>query len=96
MANWSYLKSHNNFTIKYIRKTYLKTASLIANSCDAVAHLSQCSPQKRKAARDFGKYIGLAFQVQDDRLDFISDAAQLGKVKTFPIYFFIVRNILSI
>jgi len=71
--------THDERYKQYIRKTYLKTASLIANSCDAVAHLSQCSPQKRKAARDFGKYIGLAFQVQDDRLDFISDAAQLGK-----------------
>ena len=64
---------------QYIRKTYLKTASLIANSCDAVAHLNQCDPETRRAARDFGKFIGLAFQVQDDRLDFISDAAQLGK-----------------
>ena len=75
---WLYFNQLTRF--KYIRKTYLKTASLIANSCDAVAHLSGCSQEQRKAARDFGKFIGLAFQVQDDRLDFIADAAQLGKV----------------
>merc|ERR1711892_65204 len=71
--------THDERYKQYIRKTYLKTASLIANSCDAVAHLSGCSQEQRKAARDFGKFIGLAFQVQDDRLDFIADAAQLGK-----------------
>ena len=66
--------------MKYLNKTYLKTASLIANSCEAVAVLTECDLDKRRAARDFGKHIGLAFQIQDDRLDFISDANKLGKV----------------
>jgi decaprenyl-diphosphate synthase subunit 1 len=64
---------------QYLNKTYLKTASLIANSCEAVAVLNNCTNEERKAARDFGKNIGLAFQIQDDRLDFISDADKLGK-----------------
>jgi decaprenyl-diphosphate synthase subunit 1 len=64
---------------QYLNKTYLKTASLIANSCEAVAVLTECDLDKRRAARDFGKLIGLAFQIQDDRLDFISDANKLGK-----------------
>lgn len=64
---------------QYLNKTYLKTASLIANSCEAVAVLTECDLDKRRAARDFGKHIGLAFQIQDDRLDFISDANKLGK-----------------
>ena len=42
--------------------------------------LNKCDPVRRRAARNFGKNIGLAFQIQDDRLDFISDAQMLGKV----------------
>ena len=63
-----------------MNKTYLKTASLIANSCEAIAILNNSDPVQIDAARDFGKHIGLAFQIQDDRLDFIADAEQLGKV----------------
>ena len=58
----------------------MKTASLIANSCEAIAILNNSDPVQIDAARDFGKHIGLAFQIQDDRLDFIADAEQLGKV----------------
>ena len=64
-----------------MNKTYLKTASLIANSCEAIAILNNSDPVQIEAARDFGKHIGLAFQIQDDRLDFIADAEQLGKVR---------------
>ena len=59
----------------------MKTASLIANSCEAIAILNNSDPVQIDAARDFGKHIGLAFQIQDDRLDFIADAEQLGKVR---------------
>ena len=65
--------------MKYMNKTYLKTASLIANSCEAIAILNDCDDNRRRAVVEFGKNIGLAFQIQDDRLDFISDAEQLGK-----------------
>ena len=68
-------------SFKYLNKTYLKTASLIANSCEAIAILNNSDPVQIEAARDFGKHIGLAFQIQDDRLDFIADAEQLGKVR---------------
>ena len=60
----------------------MKTASLIANSCEAIAILNNSDPVQIEAARDFGKHIGLAFQIQDDRLDFIADAEQLGKVRS--------------
>ena len=60
----------------------MKTASLIANSCEAIAILNNSDPVQIEAARDFGKHIGLAFQIQDDRLDFIADAEQLGKVSS--------------
>ena len=48
----------------YLRKTYLKTASLMANACEASAVVSGASPEARQAARAFGKNLGLAFQVR--------------------------------
>lgn len=39
----------------------------------------QVSDDIRKALDHYGKYIGLAFQVQDDILDVTGDTAQLGK-----------------
>ena len=65
----------------YTRKTYLKTASLIANSSKAVAilggHKSDCA--SAAAAYAYGKHLGLAFQFQDDVLDFVGSGSILGK-----------------
>jgi len=71
--------THKERYKQYLNKTYLKTASLIANSCEAIAILNDSDAVQVNAAREFGRNIGLAFQIQDDRLDFIADAEQLGK-----------------
>jgi len=63
----------------YIQKTYKKTAALIANSCKAVAYLSECDRSVQEAAYEYGKNLGLAFQVVDDILDFKASSAALGK-----------------
>lgn len=47
----------------YLRKTYLKTASLISKSCRAAAILGGSSPELTDAAYSFGRNLGLAFQV---------------------------------
>jgi geranyl diphosphate synthase len=47
----------------YLRKSYLKTASLLANACEAAAVVSSAGAPARQAAHDFGKNLGLAFQV---------------------------------
>jgi hexaprenyl-diphosphate synthase len=47
----------------YLRKTYLKTASLISKSCRAAAILGGSSPELADAAYSFGRNLGLAFQV---------------------------------
>jgi hexaprenyl-diphosphate synthase len=47
----------------YLRKTYLKTASLISKSCRAAAVLGGSSPESTDAAYLFGRNLGLAFQV---------------------------------
>ncbi|WP_269622845.1 solanesyl diphosphate synthase [Prochlorococcus marinus] len=63
----------------YLEKSYCKTASLIANSAQAVGVLSGVSEEKLKSLYDFGKQLGLAFQVVDDILDFTASEKQLGK-----------------
>jgi geranyl diphosphate synthase len=63
----------------YMRKTYYKTASLVANSCKSVAVLAGCSPEEATAAWDYGRHLGLAFQLIDDVLDYTGTTAELGK-----------------
>ena len=64
---------------KYINKSYCKTASLIANSAKAAGVLSDLQEDKLNMLFEFGKNIGLAFQVVDDILDFTGNDKQLGK-----------------
>lgn len=66
----------------YLDKSFNKTASLMAYSCKAVAILA--NPDKRDPdieamAYTYGQNIGIAFQLVDDWLDFVSSADQLGK-----------------
>ncbi|KAL1309875.1 solanesyl-diphosphate synthase 1, mitochondrial isoform X1 [Arachis ipaensis] len=63
----------------YMQKTYYKTASLISNSCKAVAVLAGQTAEIAMLAFDYGKNLGLAFQLIDDVLDFTGTSASLGK-----------------
>lgn len=47
----------------YMEKTYMKTASLIAKSCEATAVLGECSAEIVQASYEYGHHLGLAFQV---------------------------------
>ncbi|KAM9712931.1 all trans-polyprenyl-diphosphate synthase PDSS1 isoform 2-T2 [Menidia menidia] len=73
-------KENENERFKhYLEKTFKKTASLIANSCKAVSILVNSDPEVHEIAYQYGKNVGIAFQLVDDVLDFTSGAAQLGK-----------------
>ncbi|XP_044500812.1 solanesyl diphosphate synthase 3, chloroplastic/mitochondrial-like [Mangifera indica] len=63
----------------YMQKTYYKTASLISNSCKAIALLAGQSAEVAMLAFEFGKNLGLAYQLIDDVLDFTGTSASLGK-----------------
>lgn len=63
----------------YLRKTYLKTASLISKSCRAAALLGGSDGATVEAAYSYGKNLGLAFQLVDDMLDYTVTDAELGK-----------------
>lgn len=57
----------------------LKTGMLIAASLEAPAVLFDATEEERKAVRELGLKIGLAFQIKDDILDRISTKEVLGK-----------------
>jgi all-trans-nonaprenyl-diphosphate synthase len=63
----------------YLQKSYYKTASLIANSSKAAALLSETSADLAENMYQYGRHIGLAFQIIDDILDFTGSTEALGK-----------------
>jgi decaprenyl-diphosphate synthase subunit 1 len=63
----------------YLTRTFYKTASLFANSCQSVAMLSECNEDAQRDASEFGRNLGLAFQLIDDLLDYVASSAELGK-----------------
>lgn len=63
----------------YLKKTYYKTASLIANSSKAAALLSEVSEELAVKMYEYGRHLGLAFQIIDDILDFTGSTEVLGK-----------------
>ncbi|PPD85396.1 hypothetical protein GOBAR_DD17663 [Gossypium barbadense] len=72
--------SNKRFSMEYyMQKTYNKTASLISNSCKSVALLAGHTAEIAMLAFEYGKNLGLAFQLIDDVLDFTGTSASLGK-----------------
>nr|YP_010198421.1 prenyl transferase [Gracilaria pachydermatica]UAD86837.1 prenyl transferase [Gracilaria pachydermatica] len=63
----------------YIEKSFYKTASLIASSCQAAAILSTTNTNIQNQFYIYGKHLGLAFQIVDDILDVIGSETSLGK-----------------
>merc|ERR1712071_132913 len=65
----------------YLRKSYYKTASLICYACRSTALLGghAYGSTVAIACEEFGFHMGLAFQIQDDILDFTAAASVLGK-----------------
>ena len=63
----------------YLRKNFFKTASLMANSCKSAALLGSYPTELVQASYQYGKHVGMAFQLVDDVLDFEGSAESLGK-----------------
>ncbi|WOL14507.1 hypothetical protein Cni_G23287 [Canna indica] len=64
---------------EYLLKSYYKTASLIAASSKSAAIFSGVDPSICEQMFEYGKNLGLSFQVVDDILDFTQSTEQLGK-----------------
>ena len=63
----------------YIKIVEHKTAGLIAASCRMGAILADASEEQQDCVFRFGQYLGIAFQVVDDTLDYTANGASLGK-----------------
>ena len=64
----------------YIRMVEYKTAVLLAASLKIGALLGGADNSQSDCLYEFGKNIGIAFQLQDDLLDVFADPAVFGKV----------------
>ena len=65
--------------IDYIKIVEHKTAGLIAAACRMGAILAEASETQQEALFRFGQYLGIAFQVADDTLDYTANGESLGK-----------------
>ncbi|WP_280768226.1 heptaprenyl diphosphate synthase component II [Salipaludibacillus daqingensis] len=63
----------------YLRRIKRKTALLIAVSCQLGALVSGASLKEQKQLERYGYYVGMAFQITDDILDFVGTEKELGK-----------------
>ncbi len=65
--------------VSYIEMISLKTAALIAGCCQIGAILGGASRSDANHLFEFGKNLGIAFQLQDDLLDVFGNSAKFGK-----------------
>lgn len=82
----------------YYPRIFAKTASLFAAATRSGALLADATPEQEQALYDYGKHLGMAFQIVDDILDYTSDEATLGKpvggdlrqgIVTLPFFYFL-------
>jgi len=64
---------------QYYEIIYAKTAKLFEASCVSAAMLNNASNEQVEAFVEYGKQLGLAFQLVDDVLDYCGDATVMGK-----------------
>ena len=69
-----------NFDEKtYLDVIYRKTTALISASCKIGALFARGDDARVKALSDYGLYLGQAFQMIDDLLDYTADSREFGK-----------------
>ncbi len=64
---------------QYLKIIERKTAVLIQGACRCGAILAGAPEKEENSLADFGFYVGMAFQMADDLLDYMATADQLGK-----------------
>lgn len=64
---------------EYLRIIEYKTGALIAAACKVGAVIGGASPEQQEALYRFGLHLGMAFQLVDDRLDYMANGKRLGK-----------------
>ena len=64
---------------KYHAVIYNKTACLFEAACKIAALITQSGDTIEHALGEYGKHLGIAFQLVDDALDYESNSEELGK-----------------
>jgi heptaprenyl diphosphate synthase len=64
---------------EYMQRIESKTATLLAACCDIGAALAGVPPGQRSALHEYGRMLGLAFQIADDVLDYLGSEGEIGK-----------------
>lgn len=86
-------------TLKYIHQH--KTGSLITTSIRTGAILGNANSEELKLLTEYGRLLGLAFQITDDILDIEGDSEHLGKTPgkdlknnkaTFPAFYGVAES----
>jgi octaprenyl-diphosphate synthase len=63
----------------YYDRIHAKTATLFAACTESAAVLSKAPEPERRALREYGHNLGMAFQIADDVLDFVGTEREVGK-----------------
>ena len=78
------LQTQRRFDLKlsipeYIRIISMKTGALFRISTELSAILNNCQPDEVLAMRNYGDYLGIAYQIYDDCLDLAGTEGSTGK-----------------
>ena len=84
MAEGEVLQLTNSFDTEISESLYIdvigrKTATLLATASESGAILGDVTRSERRAVREYGWQLGVAFQLVDDALDYASTGEELGK-----------------
>ena len=73
-------EKRNNVTLEELQSIHArKTGALLVYALEAGAILAGVSAEDRMHLKQFGRHLGIAFQIQDDILDVIGDEETIGK-----------------
>lgn len=64
---------------RYLHIIGAKTAALFAAASRIAAVVAECSDEQERALDDYGRNLGVAFQLVDDAIDYDSNRAEMGK-----------------
>src|SRR5277367_1263221 len=78
------LQTQRRFDLKltipeYIKMISMKTGALFRVSTELAAVVNKCRPDEVLAMRNYGDYLGIAYQIYDDCLDLVGTEGATGK-----------------